>query len=84
MGVSIRLKRLGSNHRPFFRVVVVDSQRPTQGQSLESIGIYDPLAKDKPIRIDTAQVADWQRRGASVSPSVARLLKRAAELQKTA
>ena len=82
MGLSIRLKRLGSNQRPFYRVVVSDSQCPPKGQALEGIGSFDPLAKDQPLRIDTARVAELRQRGATLSSSVSRLLKRAAELQK--
>ena len=76
MGLCIRLKRLGSNQKPYYRVIVSDSQRPPKGQAIEGIGLYDPLAKDKPVRIDTARVEMWRSRGAALSPSVARLLKR--------
>ena len=82
MGVSIRLKRLGSTHKPYFRVVATDSQRPTQGQALEHLGIYDPLVKEKALKVDTARVDELRRQGAALSPSVSRLLKRAADLQK--
>lgn len=82
MSLSIRLKRLGANQKPYYRVVLSDSQRPPKGQALEGVGSYDPLAKDKPVRIDTARVAELRRSGASLSPSVARLLKRAAATQK--
>lgn len=82
MGLSIRMKRLGSNQRPFFRVVVSDSQRPPKGQALEGVGSYDPLAKNQPVRLDVARVEALRKSGATLSPSVARLLKRAAELQK--
>lgn len=82
MGLSIRLKRLGSNQRPFYRVVVSNSQSPPKGQALEGIGCFDPLAKDQPLQIDTARVAELRRRGAKMSSTVARLLKRATELQK--
>ena len=82
MGLSIRLKRLGSNQRPFYRVVVSDSQCPPKGQALEGIGSFNPLAKDKALRIDTARVAELQRHGAKVSSTVARLLKRAADQPK--
>lgn len=78
MGLSIRLKRLGSNQRPFYRVVVSDTQRPPKGQALEGIGSYNPLAKDKPVAIDTARVAELLKNGAIMSGSVARLIKRAA------
>ena len=82
MGVCIRLKRLGSKHKPYFRVVATDSQRPTQGQALESLGVYDPLVKDKALRVDTARLAELRRCGAYLSPSVARLFKRAADQPK--
>ena len=82
MGLSIKLKRLGANQKPFYRVVVCDSRVPPKGQSIEGVGSYDPLAKDKPVRIDTARIEEWRRRGASLSSSVARLLKRATEPQK--
>jgi small subunit ribosomal protein S16 len=76
--VCIRLKRLGSKHKPYFRVVVTHSQRPTQGQALESLGVYDPLVKEKALRVDTARLSELRRSGACLSPSVARLFKRAA------
>jgi small subunit ribosomal protein S16 len=82
VGLSIRLKRLGSNQRPYYRVVVSNSQCPPKGQALEGVGYYNPLDKNKPIRIDTARVAELCRQGATMSSSVTRLLKRAAELQK--
>lgn len=82
MGLSIRLKRLGSNQRPYYRVVVSDSQRPPKGQALEGVGSYNPLAKDKPVKIDTARVAELLKSGATLSPTVTRLMKRAAEPQK--
>jgi ribosomal protein S16 len=63
-------------------VVVSDTQSPPKGQALEGIGSFNPLAKDKALRIDTARVAELRKRGATVSSTVARLLKRAAELQK--
>jgi small subunit ribosomal protein S16 len=76
------LKRLGSNHKPYYRVVVADSERATTGKSLESLGIYDPLARDKSLRVDVAGVEAWRKKGATLSPSIARIVKRAAELQK--
>jgi len=80
--VCIRLKRLGSKQRPFYRVVAAESGRATQGKTLELLGYFDPLAKDKPLSIDTARLASWRGRGADLSPSVARLAKRATEAAK--
>ena len=82
MGVCIRLKRLGSKQKPYYRLVASDKERPTQGQALESLGIYDPLVKEKALRVDTARLAELRRCGAYLSPSVARLFKRAADQPK--
>jgi small subunit ribosomal protein S16 len=82
VGLSIRLKRLGSNQKPYFRAVVSDSQRPPKGQALEGVGSYDPLAKTKPVKLDVARIEALRKNGATLSPSVARLLKRAAALPK--
>lgn len=82
MGLSIRLKRLGSNQRPFFRVVVAESTRAPQGKAAETLGIFDPLAKDKPLRLDTARLETLRAQGAHLSPSVVRLAKRAAAAAK--
>ena len=82
MGLSIRLKRLGSNQRPFYRVVVSDSQCPPKGQALEGIGSFNPLAKDQPLQMNVARIAELRKQGATMSSTVARLLKRATELQK--
>ncbi len=82
MGVCIRLKRLGSKQKPYYRLVASDRQSTTQGQALESLGVFDPLAKGKTVKIDTERVSRLRQSGATLSPSVARLLKRAADLQK--
>ncbi len=82
MGVSIRLKRLGSSQRPFYRVVVAESTRAPEGKALETLGYFNPLAKDKALTLDTERVAALRAQGASVSPSVARLARRAAAAAK--
>jgi small subunit ribosomal protein S16 len=73
---------MGSKHRPYFRVVVTNSENATQAQALEGLGVYDPLAKGKGLKLDTGRVAELRKGGATLSPSVARLCKRAADLQK--
>ena len=43
MTTRIRLRRMGSNKRPFFRVVVADQRSPRDGRFIENIGKYHPL-----------------------------------------
>ena len=55
--VKIRLKRMGTHKKPFYRVVVADSRTPRNGRFIEEIGTYDPL-KDP---ADGAQPTDTVR-----------------------
>ena len=41
--VKIRLKRMGTTKRPFYRLVVADSRSPRDGRFIEALGYYDPL-----------------------------------------
>ncbi|CAN1253486.1 30S ribosomal protein S16-1, chloroplastic [Linum perenne] len=44
MAVKIRFARHGCTHRPFYRIVVANSQSPRDGRFIQIIGFYDPLA----------------------------------------
>ncbi len=37
------MKMLGRKHRPFFRIVAIDSRQPRNGRVLEELGTYDPM-----------------------------------------
>ena len=43
MAVKIRLKRMGANKKPFYRIVVADSRAPRDGKFIEEIGYYNPF-----------------------------------------
>ncbi|MCD4804515.1 MAG: 30S ribosomal protein S16, partial [Desulfobacterales bacterium] len=43
MPVKIRLARHGAKKRPFYRIVVADSESPRDGKYLEAVGSYNPL-----------------------------------------
>ena len=47
MAVKIRLKRMGSNKKPFYRIVVADSRSPRDGKFIEEIGYYNPVFSTK-------------------------------------
>jgi small subunit ribosomal protein S16 len=72
--VKIRLTRLGTHKRPFYRVVVLDSRKARDGAHLEQIGYHDPLKKD--TKIDLARVDYWVGVGAQTSDTVAALVKK--------
>jgi len=43
MAVKLRLKRMGSKAKPFYRIVAADSRSPRDGRFLEVVGTYDPI-----------------------------------------
>ena len=77
MAVRIRMKRLGRKHRPYFRIVAIDSRQPRDGRVLEELGTYDPMLKDKDNRVTLvpARIKYWLSVGAQPSDTVVRLLK---------
>ena len=78
MAVRIRLTRLGRKKKPFYRIVVADSQSPRDGKFLDIVGTYDPLQDPAVIKVDNEKLDDWMGRGALPSTTVKSLLKKAA------
>ncbi len=76
--VRIRCKRLGRRNRPFYRIDVFDGRTRRDGRSIESLGFYDPLAKDEAaqVQVKADRVAYWLSVGAQPSPTVRSLLDR--------
>ncbi|MFH1177524.1 MAG: 30S ribosomal protein S16 [Acidobacteriota bacterium] len=72
--LKIRLRRMGSNRRPVYRVVVSDARRPPTSTVLEEVGFYNPRTQPAEVRIDRARVAHWVASGAQLSETVRSLL----------
>jgi len=64
MSVRIRLKRMGTHKKPYYRLVVADSRSPRDGRFIEMVGTYDPLKKPAEIKVDQAKTLDWLKKGA--------------------
>lgn len=78
MAVRIRLKQLGRKHRPFFRMVAIDSRAPRDGKVIEELGHYDPLVKDTDARaiLKGERIAYWMSVGALPSENCGVLIKK--------
>lgn len=76
MTTRIRLRRMGSNKRPFFRVVVADQRSPRDGRFIENIGKYHPLEDPSVIEIDQDRALHWLRVGAQPSNQVRNLMNK--------
>lgn len=76
MAVKIRLRRMGSRGRAFYRVVVADSRSPRDGRFIEAIGYYDPRKDPPEIKINGDRARLWLSRGAQPTDTAAALLKK--------
>ncbi len=76
MAVKIRMKRMGSKKRPFYRVVVADSRAPRDGRFIEELGYYNPIDENKTFSINAERVAYWMGTGAKPSETVEKLLRK--------
>jgi small subunit ribosomal protein S16 len=84
MAVHIRLSRIGTKHRPFYRVVAVDSRRKRDGAFLELFGTYDAI-KSSIVTFKPERVEEWIKKGAQCTDAVKRIIKlHRNEMKKTA
>ena len=75
--VTIRLTRVGSKKRPFFRIVVVEGRTPLAGSVVESVGLYDPRRKPQEFfQLDRDRFAHWVAKGARPSNTLKTLVAR--------
>lgn len=75
--LKIRLRRGGSTHSPFYRIVVSDSLRTPKASNVEQIGFYNPTRNPAQFEIDKERVTFWVSKGAQLSPTVKSILKKA-------
>jgi small subunit ribosomal protein S16 len=79
MAVKLRMKRMGRNHRPFYRLNAVDSRSPRDGRVIEELGFYDPANRDaaKQFVAKLDRCKYWLDQGAIPSETVSSMLKKA-------
>ena len=76
MALRIRLTRMGSKKRPFYRVIAVNSETRRDGRALDYLGHYNPMIEPNDIRIDNEKVKMWMDKGAKPTETVISLLKK--------
>ncbi|MDR0920895.1 MAG: 30S ribosomal protein S16 [Lactobacillales bacterium] len=82
MAVKIRLKRMGSKKKPFYRIVVADSRSPRDGRFIETVGTYNPLLDPAEVKIKEDVILDWLSKGAQPSDTVRNILSREGVMKK--
>jgi small subunit ribosomal protein S16 len=76
MAVRIRLTRFGRKKKPFYRIIVADSENKRDGKFLDVIGTYDPLQDPAVININNEKLQEWMGRGALPTTTVKSLIKK--------
>ncbi len=79
--VKLRLRRMGKNDQPFYRIVAVDSRVSRDGKYIECIGWYDPKPNPSKFTVDNDLAIKWLSVGAQPSDTVRNLFRKAGILQ---
>jgi small subunit ribosomal protein S16 len=76
MSVKIRLARHGAKKKPFYRIVIADSESPRDGKFLENVGTYNPLVDPVQVSLKQDRIKYWIDQGAIPTDTVKSLLKK--------
>ena len=82
MSVKIRLKRMGSKKRPFYRIVVADWRSPRDGRFIETVGTYNPLTQPEQVTLKEEAIMGWLNNGAQPSDTVRNILSKEGVMKK--
>ena len=74
--VTMRLSRIGSKKRPYYRIVVIDKRRARNGRFLEVIGQYNPIANPVQMEVNAERAQYWLSKGALPSETVRSILRK--------
>lgn len=75
MALKMRLARFGAKKKPFYRIVVAESEAPRDGRFIEQVGYYDPKLTEKKATFYEDKVIKWLNEGAIPTDTVKSLLK---------
>lgn len=75
--VKIRLTRLGSHKKPFYRVIVTDSKTRRDGPFIEVLGTYDPLKEPSEVKLNLERAKIWLQKGAQPTDIARKLMQKA-------
>ena len=72
--LSIRLRRMGSTKKPYFRVMVMEARSARDSSFVENVRTYNPRSKPAQVDLNKARIEHWLKLGAKPSDSVRTLL----------
>lgn len=84
MAVKLRLKRMGSKQKPFYRIVAANARSPRDGRFIETVGTYNPLKNPTEIKVDEEKALTWLNNGAQPTDTVRSILTESGIMKKYA
>jgi len=75
LALTIRLRRMGSKKRPFYRLVATDSRNARNGRFIEVLGFYHPIEKPAKVSLKEDKIFKWLDDGATISDTVSSIFK---------
>lgn len=82
MSVKLRMKRMGTKKRPFYRVVAIDTRMARDGRFIDILGHYNPMVDPPQIKMDDDKVYYWLKNGAVPSEKVRELFRKLGLMEK--
>lgn len=76
MAVKLRLKRMGSKGKPYYRIVAADAREKRDGKFIELVGTYNPITSPAEVKIDETVAIKWLTNGAIPTDTVKNLLSK--------
>jgi len=68
---------MGTKKRPYYRIVVADSRCARNGNFIEQVGVYHPIALEtQKLKFDAEKVKKWVLNGAQPTLIVRKLLNK--------
>ena len=80
--VKLRLKRLGTKKKPFYRLVAADKDCPRDGRFIETLGHYSPRQNPQGSTLNEERVLHWLSRGAVPTETALSLLRQGGILRR--
>jgi small subunit ribosomal protein S16 len=69
------LARMGAKKKPYYRMVVADSQSPRDGRFIEIVGTYDPNKEPAAVSWKQDILKKWLSVGAEPTTTVKNLIR---------
>jgi len=76
MALKMRLTRFGAKKKPYYRIVIADSEAPRDGRFIDQVGTYDPKLPNNNVVFQENKVRKWLATGAIPSDTVRSFLKK--------